>query len=381
MDVGVHAAHDVVHHRAHRNQFVHRVQVGVLQTQLAHERQLLVDHLLAYLADVQVDVVAVRPFQRASPLLLLDERLRQPVARAELHRPQHRLRLRLAEVVVLQVTVAVLVHQPAAFRPGGFGNQDAGGREPGGVVLDELHVLERGARPVGQSHPVTVLDIGVGGEGEYLAAAAGAQDHGLRHDAVDLARRNLDGDDAGAAAVVHQQARDEPLVVALDAPVLERRLEQRVQHVEAGLVGGKPGSFNLHAAERPHGHAAVRLAAPRTAPVLELHHLAGRLIDERLDSVLVAQPVGAGHRVVGVRLQAVLSLDYRRRPPFGRHRVAPHGVNLRDDGDIQVGSGLGRGYAGAEAGAAAADDKQVTGITRHGRPLGALSARSRIEKA
>ena len=87
VDVGMDAAHHVVHHRTHRNQLVHRIQIGVLQTQLAHERKPLVDHLLANLSDVEIDVVTVRPLQRAAPVLLLNERLRKPVARTELHRP------------------------------------------------------------------------------------------------------------------------------------------------------------------------------------------------------------------------------------------------------------------------------------------------------
>ncbi len=54
--------------------------------------------------------------------------------------------LGLAEVVVLQVAVAILVEQPAALGPGRLGDEDAGERQAGRVVLDELHVLERRAR-------------------------------------------------------------------------------------------------------------------------------------------------------------------------------------------------------------------------------------------
>ena len=60
--------------------------------------------------------------------------------------------------------------------------------------------------------------------------------------------------------------RDEPLVVARDRGVLQRGLEQRVQHVEAGLVGGEPGAHLLHAAERAHRDVAVRLAGSTGQP-------------------------------------------------------------------------------------------------------------------
>ena len=85
----------------------------------------------------------------------------------------------LAEVVVLQVAVAVLVEQPAALGPGRLGDEDAGERQAGRVVLDELHVLERRAGPVGQGHAVAGVDVGVGGEREDPPAAAGAEDDRL----------------------------------------------------------------------------------------------------------------------------------------------------------------------------------------------------------
>ena len=76
-------------------------------------------------------------------------------------------------------------------------------------------------------------------------------------------------------AVVDQEPGDEPLVVPLHRGILQGRLEQRVQHVEPGLVGGEPGAHLLHPAERPDRDPAVVLPAPRAAPVLELEELPG----------------------------------------------------------------------------------------------------------
>ena len=79
-----------------------------------------------------------------------------------------------------------------------------------------------------------------------------------------------------------------------------------MQHVEASLVGGEPRALDLHAAERSHVDVAVILAAPRAAPVLELHHLFGAVGDEVVDDILLTQPVAAGDRVVEMMLQAVV---------------------------------------------------------------------------
>ncbi len=63
-----------------------------------------------------------------------------------------------------------------------------------------------------------------------------------------------------AARVVDHEVEHVVLVVPADgtvgAGVPQRRLEQGVQEVEAGLVGGEPGARAAHAAEPADGHVA-----------------------------------------------------------------------------------------------------------------------------
>src|SRR5713101_458944 len=73
-----------------------------------------------------------------------------------------------------------------------------------------------------------------------------------------------------AFAVLDQQRGCEPLVVAHDPLVLERSLEERMEHVEAGLVGGVQRPVHGHAAEGADADATVGIPAPRAAPVLQL---------------------------------------------------------------------------------------------------------------
>jgi hypothetical protein len=100
---------------------------------------------------------------------------------------------------------------------------------------------------------------------------------------------DLDRDDALDATVLDHQINAEMFVEALDRRVLDRGLEERVQHVETGLVGGEPGALDLHAAEGAHVDVAVRRAAPRAAPVLELGQFLGAVRHEVLDHILLAQ--------------------------------------------------------------------------------------------
>src|SRR6266545_915398 len=127
----------------------------------------------------------------------------------------------------------------------------------------------------------------------------------------------LDGDHAARLAVVNQQFGNEPFVVARDRLVFERGLEEGMEHVEAGLVGGEPRALFLHPAEGTHRDAAVRLAAPRAAPVFELQQFPRRILDEQFDRVLVAHPISAGDRVVSVFVQSVAGLDHAGGAAFG----------------------------------------------------------------
>ena len=361
---GVDAAHHVMHDGPHGDRFVDRIDANVVPGELTHEGEFPIDPLLAEMAQVKVDVGAVGTVENVALLLLFDERLGETVARAELHGPLLGVSgignvERLAEVVVPQIAVAMLIDQDAALAAGGFGHEDAGAGQAGGVVLDELHVLEGHAGEVGHGEAIAGLDGGVGSEGEDASGAARAEDDGLSEDRPELAAAELQRGHALAVALVDQEAGGEPLVVADDAGVLERGLKEGVEHVEAGLIGGVPGALKAHPAEGTHGHAAVRLSAPTAAPVLQLDQFLGRFLHEGLDSVLIAEPVAAGDRVVDVVLQRVSVLDHGGGAAFRGDGVAAHGVDLGDDGDVEVWVGLGDGDGGAQTGAAAANDHNI----------------------
>ena len=61
------------------------------------------------------------------------------------------------------------------------------------MVLDELHVLQRGTRPIGERHAIAGLNVGICGEAEDAAAAPSAQDYGFSDDRLNAARGEFDG--------------------------------------------------------------------------------------------------------------------------------------------------------------------------------------------
>ena len=93
--------------------------------------------------------------------------------------------------------------------------------------------------------------------------------------------------------------------------------------------------------------------------MLEPEQFAWRLVDERLDCVLVAQPVAAGDGVVGVLVETVVIGGDTGCAALGGHRVAAHRIDLRNDRHPQPRIGLGYRDGGAQTGAAAPDHHYV----------------------
>ena len=367
------AAHRVVHAGTHGDRLFSRVDAHEGLGHFIDQRQTLAQVGFAEVTQVEVhDRAHDRVLDGAALLLFVPEGLAQAVARAEFHVLVLRLVAQRAEAVVLQVAVTVLVHEVAAFAATGFGEQQAGDRHAGRVVLHEFHVAQRDAVAEGQSHAVAGHDAAQRAFAEDAAGTTGGDDHRLGFDHVELAGTHLDGHHALGAAVFFEDVDAEVLVETLDRRVLDRGLEEGVENVEAGLVGREPGSLDLHAAEGAHVDVSVRRTAPRTTPVLELGQLFRGLLDEVFDDVLLAEPVSAANRVMKVVLQAVRRLLDAGGAAFGSHGVAAHRINLRDQCDLQRRISLGHGDRRTQAASAPSHDDYVCFVNFHAQSFLAL---------
>ncbi len=241
------------------------------------------------------------------------------------------------------------------------------------MVLHELHVAQRHAVAVGHGHAVTGDDARIGVEAKQPPRPAGGQHHRLGTQQQQLTRGDLQSNDAHHGPFVHGQVQYEVLVEAFDLGVFQRGLKQRVQHMEAGLVGSKPGARGFHTTKAAHLYAAIGLAAPGAAPALHLHQLLVGVAHEVVHHALLHQPVTPGNRVVEVRLKRVLVTGHRRRAPFGRHRVGTHGIHLGDQRNALRVTALlgllGGRDGGPQASAPTADDDDIHILLLHGTPL------------
>ena len=158
---------------------------------------------------------------------------------------------------------------------------------------------------------------------------------------------NVEANDPLHPSILDQQIEAEVLIETFDRGVLDGGLEQGVQHVEAGLVGGKPGPRNLHPTEGANVHLAIGLAAPRATPVFELDQLFGTVFDKVLYDVLLTEPVPAGDGIVKVVFQAVVITNDTGGSTFGGHRVATHRIDLGNQRNLEGWVGFGDGDGGS----------------------------------
>src|SRR5439155_6572494 len=106
LDVRVDPAHDVVLAGPDWDRFVDGIDSRILLRELPHHRELLADHVLAEVPEVEVDVLPVRPLKPAALADLLDDRAREDVPGPELH---------LLGDVFLQEPLALAVDQVPAL--------------------------------------------------------------------------------------------------------------------------------------------------------------------------------------------------------------------------------------------------------------------------
>ena len=170
---------------------------------------------------------------------------------------------------------------------------------------------------------------------------------------------DLDGSDPLAATIGDDEAGDEPLVVPVDGVVLKRRLEEGVEKMETGFVGGVPRPFQFHPTEGADRDAAVGFTAPRASPMLQLQQLLGGVFDENLDGVLVGEPIGPRDRVVGMVIERVGWGDDGGGSAFGRDRMAPHRIDLRDHPNADVGMIPSYGDGRTKPCSTAPDDQNI----------------------
>ena len=184
------------------------------------------------MVQVQVHVVLLRP--DAAPFAHLDG------DRPADHVP--RRQVLCVRSVALHEPLPFGVQQETALAADPLGNQHARAVDAGGVELHELHVLQGQSGP--QDHGVAVAGADVRGcAGEVGASVtAGGEDDHAAVEPVQAALGQVDGHDAAADALLHDQVHGKELDEELRV-VLKGLLIQGVQHGVPGPVRGRAGAL------------------------------------------------------------------------------------------------------------------------------------------
>lgn len=178
------------------------------------------------------------------------------------------------------------------------------------------------------AHAVTGDDTAVGVVAVNTPRTAGSHDHRVGADLDEGAFHHVHRHQTARLTVINQNVEDEMFVKALNLWELKGGLEQGVQHVEAGFIGGEPGAFDLHPAEAANVDAAVRTTAPRTSPLFKLGHLRRTMVYKVVNDILLAKPVAPCNRVVEMVFEAVMILRNGGGSSFCGNRMAAHRIDF-----------------------------------------------------
>ena len=334
-------------------------QVGA--GELGDVGQLGLEHIRAQVAHVDVDVVLVGAGAAAL------EHLEHHRAGDDVARCQVDDRRRVA----LHEALALAVEQPSALAAHRLGDEDAETGQARRVELVKLHVLQRKSLAEHDAEAVAGQGVRVGGGLVHPARAAGGEHDRLGVEDVDVAGRQLVGDDAGGdGAGLRLGDRDVQRVVLVEEldVVLDAVLVQRLQDHVAGAVGGVAGPAHRCLAvvagvpaEPALVDAALGRAVERHAHLLEVEHRVDGFLAHDLDGVLVGEVVAALDGVEGVPLPVVL-FDVgqcRAHAALRRAGVAARRVELRQHRGACPGTCLD---GGPHTRAACADDHDVVAM-------------------
>ena len=210
--------------------------------------------------------------------------------------------------------------------------------------------------------------VGVGGDLEHLAEAAGGEEARPWLEDVQVAGGQLVGDDRRDAGRRTKATSSTWNSLKKLTPRGHALLEERLQDHVAGAVGRVAGPAHRRlavvagvAAEAALVDLALGRAVERQAEVLELDDRVDRLAAHDLGRGLVDEVVAALHRVEGVPLPGVLFDVGERRAHAALRRA---GVRA---GGVELGEHRGPALArrldgGPQAGASRADDHGVVAV-------------------
>ena len=227
------------------------------------------------------------------------------------------------------------------------------------MELDELHVDELGAGLVGERLAVAGVLPGVRRDLVRLAEAAGGEHERLRAEDDEAPGLAPVADRAGDAVAVLERPHDRALHVDVDA-LVDAAVLQGADELEPRPVADVGESLVGVPAERALQDPAVGGPVEDGAPALELAHPLGRFLRVQLGHAPVVEELAALHRVLEVRLPAVLGVDVaerRRDAALGHDRVRLAEERLAHERRLRA---RGRRLdGGPQAGAAGADDDDV----------------------
>ena len=84
-----------------------------------------------------------------------------------------------------------------------------------------------------------------------------------------------------------------------------------------------------------------------------------RFMNEKLNSILITEPVAASNRIIKVIVKTVVVLNDAGSAALRRDGVTAHGIDLGYQSDAQSGIRLGDRYSGPQTGTTSTDDRDV----------------------
>jgi 3-dehydroquinate synthase len=340
LEVGLHAAHDVVRGRPHRNPIAREVEARP-PAHFRNQRKPFVDEVRVQTVQRQIDgLVRAAAFTH--------DRARDAIARREITRRfvsgHERLARRIDELRTFS-TQRLREEKPRLSLD----------HQRRGMKLNKLEIDDCRAGAVRHRDTISRRNLRVCGFVIHLPCTAGCEQHRSGNCGDQLAVTRQKSSTHAAIGIDHEinHAR---VIARRHAGQAGRPFPENATDLPPGCVAcmkHAPGTVGRFHREREF---SIRCAVELNSPGDQFAHEPRPILDENLDGVRIAQAITGGDRVGRVQLRRVTRADRRRNAPLRVTGVAFAGSAFCEDEDVAMAGDFGNR---AKRGDTAADDEKV----------------------
>lgn len=174
------------------------------------------------------------------------------------------------------------------------------------MELNELHIAEDRAGPIGHGHAVSGRHIGIGRDGIDVTRAAGRQDHSGSRDDLHATALPLHIADSRASSLFHKKVQSERVINDLDVGMTDELPQKRANDLSTCGIPLRVQDTASGVGRLPTEFPSFPRTIKPTAPGHQFLNISRAFFDEDANGLGIAQSGSRSQRIFIVQLDLIV---------------------------------------------------------------------------